>query len=103
MSVFRGRSVTITTKDLNAIDPDDGATDLTFQISNAAHGWVALASETTKPIQRFTKADLDARRVAFVHDGTENSRASFSVVVADSKGATSGVPAEVQIDVQLSA
>ncbi len=103
LSVGRGKSVVINTKDLNAIDPDDVASDLTFRISNAANGWVALSNDMSKPIQSFTQSDLQASRIAFVHDGTNAATASFSVLVTDSKGATSGLPANVQIAVQASA
>lgn len=100
LSVVRGRSVAITTKDLNAVDPDDAASDLTFSISNAANGWLARTSETTKPIQSFTKADLLANRIAFVHDGAAAATAGFAVKVTDAQGATSGRPAHIQITVQ---
>ena len=100
LSVSRGSSVAITAKDLNAIDPDDSATDLTFSISNAANGWVAHNTETTKPIQSFTKADLAANKIAFVHDGAATTSASFAVQVADASGATTGSPARVNIHVR---
>lgn len=103
LSVKQGKSVLITTKDLNAIDPDDNASNLTFRISNAANGWVALSNDTSKPIQSFTQSDLQASRISFVHDGAAATTAGFSVLVADSQGATSGLPANVQITVQPSA
>ncbi len=100
LSVSRGKHVTITIRDLNAIDPDDIATDLTFQVSNAANGWLALAGEKSKPIQSFTQADLEAERIAFVHNGDAAATAGFDVFVADKQGATSGGPASVKIAVQ---
>lgn len=100
LSVSRGKHVTITTRDLNAVDPDDVAADLIFRVSNAANGWLALASETAKPINSFTQADLLAKRIAFVHDGNLAATAGFEVFIADKQGATSGPPASVRIEVQ---
>lgn len=100
LTVERGKSVRLTLLDLNALDPDDKASDLTFSVSKAAHGFIALAKAPTKPVDKFTQADLESGEVIFVHDGTDAQSASFDVVVADKKGATSGPPKTVNVNVR---
>ncbi|MGI9405174.1 MAG: polymer-forming cytoskeletal protein [Hyphomicrobiaceae bacterium] len=100
LTVMRGNAVTITTRDLYAIDPDDAARDLTFSISNQANGWLAMIGALSSPVHRFTQADLLASKVAFVHDGTNAPTASFDVALADAAGASAGAPKKVTIYVQ---
>src|SRR5262249_26260232 len=89
VTVDRGQSVRITLEDLHAVDPDDDAKDLTFTVSNARNGFVALAGAPGRATAKFTQADLEGGRVSFKHDGTATQVASFDVVVADHAGATS--------------
>jgi hypothetical protein len=100
LEVSRGGSVPITLQDLNALDPDDNAKDLRFSISNARNGYVALASAPRKAVSAFTQVDLEARQVAFVHNGRGTEMASFDIVVADRSGATSGAPQTVRVTVR---
>ena len=88
--VSRGRSVTVTVMDLMAIDPDHGADALTFTVSNAVGGWIALRDAPREPVTSFKQADIEAGRVQFVHDGSDGTRATFDVVVIDGAGAASG-------------
>ena len=88
--VSRGRAVTVTVMDLMAIDPDHGADALTFNISNAVGGWVAMRDAPREAVTSFKQADIEAGRIQFVHDGSEGPRASFDVVVIDGAGAASG-------------
>lgn len=97
--VSRGRSVVVTVMDLLAVDPDDRAEALTFSVTNAVNGWLALDGNMRQPVTRFTQADIDAGRVSFVHDGSDGTRASFEVVVADDDGATSGKAQTVSVAV----
>src|SRR5262245_49804219 len=69
IKVSKGGSVPITLQDLNALDPDDNAKDLRFNISNANNGYVALANAPRKAVTTFTQADLEMGQVAFVHNG----------------------------------
>lgn len=98
--VDRGRSVAVTLEDLRAFDPDDTAENLTFTISNARNGFIMLAGGSSRPVQRFTQADLQNGKVVFVHDGTPSPVASFDVVVADHEGSTSGSAQSVQVSVR---
>lgn len=99
LSVARGGSAAITTSDLNAFDPDDDAHDLTFSVSNAKNGFVALASDPSAAIASFTQADLEGGSVMFVHDGASAPFAGFDTLVTDAKGATSGGTKHVSVSV----
>lgn len=99
LTVYRGRFVGITLEDLTAIDPDDDAKDLTYSISNAKNGFVALAHAPADTVTSFTQADLEAGKVVFRHDGSETDWASFDVVVTDAAGADSGNPQTVKVTV----
>jgi cytoskeletal protein CcmA (bactofilin family) len=100
LTVGKGRTVPITLEDLHAVDPDDEAKDLTFTISNARNGFVALTGSPKRPATKFTQADLEGGRVLFAHDGTNTQVASFDVVAADKSGATSGAARNVKVSVR---
>lgn len=100
LTVSRGRSVRITTADLNALDPDDRPENLTFHISNAAGGYVTLASAPAQALATFSQADLESGQVYFAHDGSNATKARFDVEVSDSSGATSGAPQTVNVAVR---
>jgi cytoskeletal protein CcmA (bactofilin family) len=100
LTVDRGRSVRVTLEDLNAVDPDDDAKDLTFTVSRATNGFITFAGGSSRPIGKFTQADLQSGRVLFMHDGTDTKMASFDVLVADHSGATSGAAQTVKVHVR---
>ena len=100
LAVAKGRSVRITLQDLNALDPDDKAQDLTFTVSGARNGRVTLSNDPDRPVQTFTQADLERGSVMFLHDGTDTLDASFDVVVADKAGASSGGAQTVKVAVR---
>jgi cytoskeletal protein CcmA (bactofilin family) len=100
LAVAKGRTVPITREDLHAIDPDDTASELTFTVSNARNGFVALAGAPRRAATTFTQADLEGGQVLFAHDGTNTNVASFDVVVADRSGATSGAAQTVTVSVR---
>ena len=100
ISVDKGKAVRITLQDLSALDPDDVAEALTFTVSQVRNGFVTLAADPGQPIDAFTQADLEQGAVLFRHDGTDEPRASFAVVVADRAGATSGAAQTVNVAVR---
>lgn len=100
LSVYKGKAVRITLQDLSAIDPDDTADALTFMVSELRNGFVTLATDPARPVEAFTQADLEQGTVLFRHDGTDEPRASFAVVVADRAGATSGSAQTVNVAVR---
>lgn len=100
LSVDKGKATRITLQDLSALDPDDSADHLIFSVSQVTNGFVTLANDPAQPVDNFTQADLERGAVLFHHDGTDNPRASFAVVVADRAGATSGAAQTVNVAVR---
>ncbi|NJO35516.1 MAG: hypothetical protein HC869_22980 [Rhodospirillales bacterium] len=100
LEVAMGHSVPITLQDLTALDPDDAARDLKFTVTKAKMAFVVLSSAPKRAVSTFTQADLEAGRVAFMHDGTSGSAAGFDIVVADHTGATSGAAKTVTVAVR---
>lgn len=100
LEVAKGRSVPITLQDVTALDPDDAARDLRFTVTRASSGFVALANAPKRAVTSFTQADLESGSVAFMHDGSNGSRAGFDIQVADRSGATSGAPRSVSVAVR---
>lgn len=98
MDVKKGTSVVITTRDINAIDPDDDKKDLIFNITDEKGGFISLASMPEKKTHRFSQLDIEKGTVLFQHDG-ESKRASFKVQIKDGSGALSGGPETVQVSV----
>ena len=103
ITVVRGRSIRITTQDITAVDPDDAAVDLVFEVSSPIHGFVAIAGSPSATAAKFTQADLLGGRVVFKHDGSTATAASFDVAVTDKSGASSGPPQTVHVIVKSAA
>ena len=100
LTVARGQAVRITVADLTAVDPDDSAASLTYTVSAPANGFVEMADSPNVAVGTFTQADLEGNKVAFRHDGSMQTVASFNVLVTDHAGATSGAPATVHVTVR---
>jgi hypothetical protein len=79
-AVTEGGSSTLTAADLGFSDPDDGASDVTFTVSNLSNGIVKVNGVAATS---FTGQQLLAGMVAFVHDGSETNAASFNVAIED--------------------
>jgi cytoskeletal protein CcmA (bactofilin family) len=100
LTVPKAGAVRITTADLNALDPDDKPENLTFHVSNASGGYVALSSDPARPVDAFSQANLESGIVYFAHDGSSADTAHFDVEVSDISGATSGAPQTVNVAVR---
>ena len=100
MSVSRGKAVRLSTNDLTAIDPDDEAKDLTFNVIESRNGYVVCLDNPKVAVKSFTQEQLEQGKIVFAHDGKEANVASFSVNVTDKAGASSGKPQTVQVDVR---
>lgn len=99
ISVNRGRSAQLTPEDVQAVDPDNTADELTFSVLNVTHGHLAYRAEPNTPITTFTQADLDAGKIQFQHDGSAGDGAEIDVSVKDAAGASSASPAKVRVHV----
>lgn len=78
-SVTEGANVTFTNANLNFTDPDDVATDVTYNASNVQNGYIEvnMVAQNT-----FTQDDINNNRVVFFHDGTETN-GTFDISLAD--------------------
>jgi VCBS repeat-containing protein len=97
LTISQGHTVTLTTADIDFVDPDSSV--VTYTVSNLSHGHFEIgvgndADETTT----FTSADVAAGLVSFVDDGSSTAPA-FSLTPND--GSIDGV--EVQGVVTFSA
>jgi hypothetical protein len=84
--------VALTTADLHAYDPDNTADELSYRVSNVSQGFIANVSAPTIAIVTFTQADIDAGRLSYNHDGSENFSDSFGFSVDDGAGSSSAAP-----------
>ncbi|MBD9375096.1 M10 family metallopeptidase C-terminal domain-containing protein [Rhizobium sp. ARZ01] len=73
-------SYKITTTDLYFSDPDDSPAGVRFTVSSQVAGKVLVNGTAATS---FTGAELAAGKVAFLHDGSETTKASFKVFVED--------------------
>lgn len=97
--VRRGHSVRVTTEDINAIDPDDEASALTFTVTCPAGGHMARVEAPDVPVDRFSKSDVLGGAIVYVHDGRPGRSTSVAITVSDSSGATSGPPQQLHVAV----
>ncbi len=81
------------------VDPDGSPSAIQFKITELPqYGQITLNGKVLGVGSVFTQADLDAGRVSYKHDGTENHTDSFKFTVSDSVY-TSTTPETVHIDV----
>ena len=100
IEVPRGESVVVTMQDIDALDPDDTASELVFTVTHPIRGFIAMKDTPKQAIAKFTQADLQAGNILFTHDGSAGAVAGFDVRVTDHTGATSGAPQIVKVDVR---
>ena len=78
--IDEGGTTILSNTNLNVLDDDDGAADLTFTASNYLNGHIEVGGTVQNT---FTQADIDSGLVAFIHDGSESNGAGFDVSVID--------------------
>ncbi|NQV25186.1 MAG: hypothetical protein HQ518_12550, partial [Rhodopirellula sp.] len=79
--VLEGASGTITMALLNEADPDDSGFGVTYTVtSGPSFGTLDLSGS---PTTVFTQADIDAGRVTYDHDGSNETADSFAFSLAD--------------------
>ncbi len=66
-----GQTVTLTSGNLNSVDPDSTPFDLTYTVSNVTGGRFALAANAGVAISSFTQQQVNIGQVIFAHDGGE--------------------------------
>ncbi|MHB8863840.1 MAG: cadherin domain-containing protein [Pirellulaceae bacterium] len=67
----KGETVTLTSGNLNSVDPDSTPTDLTYTVSSLTGGRFELGTDPGVAISSFTQHQVDFGQVTFVHDGHE--------------------------------
>jgi autotransporter-associated beta strand protein len=83
IALAQGGTVTVTTADLTATDPDNTDAQLVYTVTATSHGAVLLNGSALTNGQTFTQADVAASRVSFHHDGSQTTAGSFSVSLTD--------------------
>ncbi len=83
-----GSSTTITTGELSASDPDDAPSALTYVVTAGPSRGELLVEGS--PVSSFTQADLENESVQYDHTASDASEDSFSFVVEDAGGASTG-------------
>jgi hypothetical protein len=89
-TVDEGGAVAVTSASLQVADAESSAAQLTYSASAANGGWFELTTNPGVPAATFTQADVDAGRLAFVHDGSESTLESATFTVSDADGASLG-------------
>ena len=84
VSVEEGRSIPITTSELSASDPDDGASALTFTITDEPTQGEVLVNGASA--SSFTQQDLIDNEVAYTHTGSNATDDSFMFDLTDDEG-----------------
>lgn len=85
--VNQGQITILTSANLNATDPDNYPTSLTFLISDILYGYFALLINPSTPIMSFSQSQIQSHGVQFVTDGSTNTP-SYSVAVSDGRMST---------------
>ncbi|MEW4561033.1 cadherin-like domain-containing protein [Bremerella sp. JC770] len=101
-SVNEGETFSLTTAVLDAEDPDDSGTGLTYSVtSGPVNGQLELSTSPSVAITSFTQADLESNLVVFRHDGSETTTASFEFSLADG-GESGATPATGTFSIMVS-
>jgi hypothetical protein len=83
LTLVEGETVTLTTTDLSATDPDSPLPELTFTVSNVAQGHFELATSPNIAIPRFTQQQIVDGMVTFVYSAGAQTAPSYQVSVND--------------------
>ena len=83
IAVRQGATVTVTTADLTATDPDNANAQLVYKITGTLNGQVLLNGSALSNGQTFTQEDFAGNRVSYRHDGTATSAGGFQVSLID--------------------
>ncbi len=82
LNLESGDTLTISTDNINFVDANNFASELTITVSNITNGQFELLSNAGTPVTSFTQADINNGLVQFVHDGTAIAPA-YDLTVSD--------------------
>jgi hypothetical protein len=92
-TVAEGGTTAVGSSSLQVTDAESSAEQLSYSAGVAIGGWFELTTSPGVPVTTFTQADIDAGRLAFVHDGSESALERLSFTVSDADGASLGAAA----------
>lgn len=97
LRLTRGSRASISRAQLSVVNPDLAPEQIEFKVQRAPHnGFLSLAGASTEPVSRFTQADVDAGRLAFVANGSSVA-GIFQLSVSD--GASPPLSMSLAVDV----
>ncbi|CAH1252993.1 CSPG4 [Branchiostoma lanceolatum] len=83
LQVVQGFSTTITSENLNTVDPDNPPSDIVYRIINGPNnGYLAFLQNSSESIRTFTQKDINDGKLVYIQDGTP-SRGVFYFQVSD--------------------
>ena len=94
LNLARGDSVTLSVSHLDAVDADTPPAALTYTVVDPSHGQFEKAAAPGVALTTFSAAEVSARSIRFVHDGSTNAP-SYSIGVADETTSSAAIPASV--------
>lgn len=101
LRLTRGSRAPISRAQLSVVDPDSAPGEVEYQVQRAPrNGFLSLAGGGPGPVTRFSQADVDAGRLAFVANGSSVAGV-FQLSVSD--GASPPLPVSLSVDVLPSA
>ncbi|XP_058150544.1 LOW QUALITY PROTEIN: chondroitin sulfate proteoglycan 4 [Dasypus novemcinctus] len=93
----RGSRAPVSRAQLSVVDPDSAPGEIEYEVQRAPHnGFLSLAGGSPGPVTRFTQADVDAGRLAFVANGSSVAGV-FQLRVSD--GASPPLPVSLAVDI----
>jgi len=102
ITVDEGGTVSISTDDVTGDDPDNDGAELTYTVIDPPDfGQLEFSNNPGVAITSFTQADLDAGRVIYVHDGSDTTSDSYTLLLSDGEGTSEIVTVNVTIDPQV--
>uniref|UniRef100_A0A0P4W161 Cadherin domain-containing protein n=1 Tax=Scylla olivacea TaxID=85551 RepID=A0A0P4W161_SCYOL len=85
MKVVHRQNAVITNQSLLTTDPDNPPSEIDYELMNTPdHGRLILAHNYSVAVQSFTQEDINAGRILYAHDGTNDSD-RFYFKVSDGK------------------
>lgn len=95
INLKEGDTVTLTSDNFKAtdVDNDDNLSKIEFEISNLKNGEFRFKGKTTA-ITKFTQADINAKKVEFIHNGGEIAP-SFEFKVTDGFNSSDAIIPEI--------